>query len=273
MENNRRSTPRGSLPFHDQLRCPAGNPSIRHGESGRHDRDKGDRHQAVAGIGQPTDTEDQVFRLRLAHELKLPPPTVERFAQELLGGAGRRGGCAKKAGDEARCIRDRFRARRTERGRRRIVPALRLAAGLEYLLQTQKPDGSWQVESRAKPLQEYFESGFPHGKDQFISAFATGWATEAMLIALANAPLEHADSPDTVVAMNKRQSGLAKAAEPPAPRTAGLPGGVPPPPPPGPSTALPLPPMPPPTAAALESPAGRDHHSFRSVGAARQEWQ
>ena len=57
--------------------------------------------------------------------------------------------------------------------------------GLGYLLQTQKPDGSWHVESRAKPIQEYFESGFPHGKDQFISAFATGWATEALLMSLA----------------------------------------------------------------------------------------
>jgi len=57
--------------------------------------------------------------------------------------------------------------------------------GLGYLLRTQEPDGSWHVVSRAKPLQEYFESGFPHGKDQFISAFATGWATEALLMSLA----------------------------------------------------------------------------------------
>jgi hypothetical protein len=57
--------------------------------------------------------------------------------------------------------------------------------GLGYLLRTQKPDGSWHVVSRAKPLQEYFESGFPHGKDQFISAFATGWAAEALLMFLA----------------------------------------------------------------------------------------
>jgi hypothetical protein len=32
---------------------------------------------------------------------------------------------------------------------------------------------------------EYFDSGFPHGKDQFVSAYATGWATEALLISLA----------------------------------------------------------------------------------------
>ena len=29
-----------------------------------------------------------------------------------------------------------------------------------------------------------FESGFPHGKDQFISIFATGWATKAVLLEL-----------------------------------------------------------------------------------------
>jgi len=56
--------------------------------------------------------------------------------------------------------------------------------GVVYLLKTQQPDGSWHVASRVKPVQEYFESGFPHGKDQFISAFATGWATEALLILL-----------------------------------------------------------------------------------------
>jgi hypothetical protein len=35
------------------------------------------------------------------------------------------------------------------------------------------------------PTENNFESGFPHGKDQFISAFATGWGTEALLMSLA----------------------------------------------------------------------------------------
>ena len=56
--------------------------------------------------------------------------------------------------------------------------------GVAYLLDAQKPDGSWHVTSRATPEQEYFESGFPHGKDQFISAFATGWAAETLLLYL-----------------------------------------------------------------------------------------
>jgi hypothetical protein len=48
-------------------------------------------------------------------------------------------------------------------------------------VQTQRPDGSWHVVTRVEPIQEYFESGFPHGTNQFISAFATGWATLALL--------------------------------------------------------------------------------------------
>ena len=57
-------------------------------------------------------------------------------------------------------------------------------SGIDYLLRTQKPDGSWHVRTRAEPLQVYFESGFPHGKDQFISAYATGWSTKSLLLAL-----------------------------------------------------------------------------------------
>ncbi|MBC8290468.1 MAG: hypothetical protein H8E37_09140 [Planctomycetes bacterium] len=53
--------------------------------------------------------------------------------------------------------------------------------GVQYLVDTQQEDGSWHVKTRAKPVQPYFESGFPHGKDQFISTFASSWATLALL--------------------------------------------------------------------------------------------
>ena len=132
-----------------------------------------------------TDTEDQVFRLRLARELELPSDTLERFVQELLGGQDPAGGWAQKRGmkPDGYATGSVLVALNEAGGVSCRHPAW--LGGLDYLLRTQKPDGSWHVTSRAKPLQEYFESGFPHGKDQFISAFATGWATEAMLIALA----------------------------------------------------------------------------------------
>jgi ankyrin repeat protein len=52
--------------------------------------------------------------------------------------------------------------------------------GVQYLLSTQYPDGSWYVRSRAAGFQPYFESGFPFKHDQWISAAATGWAAEAL---------------------------------------------------------------------------------------------
>ena len=49
-------------------------------------------------------------------------------------------------------------------------------SGVKWLLDNQEPDGSWRVKTRSKPIQKYFESSFPHGKDQFISISATCWA-------------------------------------------------------------------------------------------------
>jgi len=56
--------------------------------------------------------------------------------------------------------------------------------GVKFLLSTQADDGSWHVASRALKLQPYFEGGFPYGHDQWISSMATGWATNALALAL-----------------------------------------------------------------------------------------
>ena len=52
--------------------------------------------------------------------------------------------------------------------------------GVAFLLKTQMSDGSWFVKSRALPIQPHFEAGFPYGKDQFISAAGTNWASLAL---------------------------------------------------------------------------------------------
>ena len=56
--------------------------------------------------------------------------------------------------------------------------------GVKFLLGTQAPDGSWHVASRATKFQQYFESGFPYGHDQWISTMATGWAASALALAI-----------------------------------------------------------------------------------------
>lgn len=55
--------------------------------------------------------------------------------------------------------------------------------GVHFLLSTQQEDGSWYVKSRAMAFQPYFDAGFPHGFDQWISAAGTSWATMALSLA------------------------------------------------------------------------------------------
>jgi hypothetical protein len=55
---------------------------------------------------------------------------------------------------------------------------------VQYLLGTQQGDGSWHVSSRAPKFQPYFQSGFPHDDDQWISSAATAWAAMAMAYAI-----------------------------------------------------------------------------------------
>ena len=57
----------------------------------------------------------------------------------------------------------------------------RYRRGVQFLLVAQQEDGSWLVQSRSRPFQTYFESGFPHGKAQFISISATAWAAMALI--------------------------------------------------------------------------------------------
>jgi ankyrin repeat protein len=55
--------------------------------------------------------------------------------------------------------------------------------GVQYLLRTQMEDGSWHVRSRAAGFQPYFDNGFPHDVDQWISAAASSLATMALTLA------------------------------------------------------------------------------------------
>lgn len=52
--------------------------------------------------------------------------------------------------------------------------------GIQFLLDSQQPDGSWLVKTRSKPVQVFFDNGDPHGEHQFISMMATSWATAAL---------------------------------------------------------------------------------------------
>jgi N-acyl-D-amino-acid deacylase len=60
--------------------------------------------------------------------------------------------------------------------------------GIVYLMQTQREDGSWHTLSRLRPpaplSPPYFDAGYPHGRDQFISMTGAAWAVMALSHAL-----------------------------------------------------------------------------------------
>lgn len=57
-------------------------------------------------------------------------------------------------------------------------------AGLRFLVTKQAKDGTWHVKARSLPVQPYFESGYPYGHDQWISAAGAAYATMAISAAV-----------------------------------------------------------------------------------------
>ena len=132
----------------------------------------------------PTETEDRVFRLRALTYLDGSEDAVQKATAELIDSQRDDGGWAQT--DEMKSD-----AYATPTVMVALLRAGHLAEdhpavrrGVKSLLNTQLDDGSWHVVTRAKGFQTYFESGFPHGKDQFISIAASSWATLALLLTL-----------------------------------------------------------------------------------------
>jgi len=129
---------------------------------------------------RPKDTEDRVFRLRAMDYAGAESKDTQAAAKELLAAQREDGGWSQLPDGESDAY-----------ATGSVMSALAQAGGvavtdggyrkgLAWLLRAQKPDGSWYVKSRSKPFQAYFESGFPHEKDQFISSHASSWAVVAL---------------------------------------------------------------------------------------------
>lgn len=133
---------------------------------------------------EPEDTEDRVFRLRALRLVEAPSDDVRKATDELLRSQRDDGGFAQlpELQSDAYATGSVLVALHESGGLATDDEAYR--KGISYLISTQEEDGSWHVSSRSKPFQTYFESGYPHGKDQFISIAAAGWSTTALALAL-----------------------------------------------------------------------------------------
>jgi|ERR1043166_1932561 hypothetical protein len=130
------------------------------------------------------ETEDRVFRLRSLHVADAPMDEIRGAVQELLKTQRADGGWAQLASldSDAYATGTALAALHQAGGVATADPAYR--NGLRFLLARQLDDGSWHVPTRSTPIQTYYESGYPHGADQFISITAAGWATTALALAL-----------------------------------------------------------------------------------------
>jgi N-acyl-D-amino-acid deacylase len=132
----------------------------------------------------PKDTEDRVFRLLALDRLEASKEATQTAAKQLVAKQRADGGWAQTADLESDAYATGSALFSLHQTDELSVDDPVYRRGLQFLLRDQQEDGSWRVKSRSKPFQKHFESGYPHGKDQFISITAASWATLAMLFAL-----------------------------------------------------------------------------------------
>jgi ankyrin repeat protein len=126
------------------------------------------------------ETEERAFRLLGLQWTHASRDNIDQAARELLAGQRDDGGWAQAPGriSDAYATGEALVAL-AESGSATLANRA-YKRGIEFLLRTQVEDGTWFVESHAVPIQAYFESGFPYGVHQWVSAAATAWATTAL---------------------------------------------------------------------------------------------
>lgn len=144
---------------------------------------------------QPHATEERVYQLMGAYWARADRAELKRMAGELMAEQQPDGGWASLEGREsdAYSTGQTLMALHDAGGVAITDPAWK--RGIEYLLRTQMPDGSWHVVSRLHPpapvSPPYFETGHPYGHDQFISMMGDSLAVMALATALGPAKPTH----------------------------------------------------------------------------------
>ncbi len=155
---------------------------------------KGHAQEARESIGRarkwlqenrPESTDDLAFRLLGLKWLDAPSGEVAEAAQALRSIQRKGGGWAQNTSmktSDAYATGLALLALNQAGGVPATDPAYR--SGLAFLLETQRPDGTWFVRKWCHGYNGYFDAGFPHGKSQFISLPATCYAMMALATAI-----------------------------------------------------------------------------------------
>lgn len=130
---------------------------------------------------KPADTEDRTMRLFGLRWTDVARVHVDQATAELLATQHADGGFAQLDGDASDAYATATALVALQQAGDLAPDAEAYRRGIAWLLAHQETDGSWHVRTRRRgPGLEPFDTGFPHGEDQFLSCAATSWAVMAL---------------------------------------------------------------------------------------------
>ncbi|MDG2222804.1 MAG: terpene cyclase/mutase family protein [Rubripirellula sp.] len=132
----------------------------------------------------PVETEDRVFRLLTMRLIQADQASVQNAISALTDSQRDDGGWGQLENAPSDAYATATAMFALQYAGKLTWEDASIQKGIKYLLRHQLDDGSWHVVTRAEPIQTYFETGFPHGNDQFISIAASGWATASLSLSL-----------------------------------------------------------------------------------------
>jgi ankyrin repeat protein len=132
---------------------------------------------------QPKTNEDRAFQLLGLGWAGADQEVIGKAARELVAAQRADGGWAQLGSLESDAYATGQALVALQESGAIAVSSPAYKRGARFLMETQLEDGSWYVKTRAIPIQPFFESEFPHGHDQWISASATNWAATALALA------------------------------------------------------------------------------------------
>jgi hypothetical protein len=154
------------------------------------------RARAWLMAARPHGTEEQAMHLLGLAWTKAPARAISNAAAALLGSQHADGGWAQLPRLEPDAYATGLALYALHRGAGMPASHAAYQRGVRHLLDTQRPDGSWFVQTRSYPFQPYFESGFPYGHSQWISAAGSSWALQALLLTVPETQTLRATKPD-----------------------------------------------------------------------------
>jgi ankyrin repeat protein len=133
---------------------------------------------------QARDTEERTFQLLGLRWAGVDRGTLQKLARELRATQQPDGGWSSVRGRPSDAYSTAQALVALRDGGLVAIIDTSYQRGAEFLLKTQAVDGTWHVPSRLRapaPLSPpFFEAGYPHGHDQFLSMQGAAWAVMAL---------------------------------------------------------------------------------------------